>query len=134
MRSHLLWVLLVALLLPLSGCVADESSELEGDWYFVEDLVLDFERDGVIIGYVDDDEREGRWFVDDDGLLNVEWDDDSEAFAGVQFEVNGTWLFIYDSADDACGVLSRTSIDSSAWYDELEALTYPSFCPSEDEA
>ena len=134
MCKHFLYVLTVVLLLPLSGCVSEEPSELEGDWYFVEDLVLDFKRDGVIMGYVDDDEREGRWFVDDDGLLNVEWDDDSEAFASVQFEVNGTWLFIYDSADDACGVLSRTSIDSSVWYDELEALTYPSFCPSEDEA
>jgi len=98
--------MLVAMLMPLSGCVSEEPSELEGDWYF----------------------------VDDGGLLNAEWDDDSEAFADLQFEVNGTWLFIYDSADDACGVLSRTSIDSSVWYDELEALTYPSFCPSEDEA
>ncbi|MCH1410629.1 MAG: hypothetical protein L7U48_00935, partial [Candidatus Poseidoniaceae archaeon] len=94
MRSRLLCTLLVALLLPLSGCVSEESSQLEGDWYFAEDLVLDFKRDGVIIGYVDDDEREGRWSVDDDGMLNVEWDDDSEAFVDLQFEVNGTWLFI----------------------------------------
>ena len=39
MRSRLLCTLLVALLLPLSGCVSEEPSELMGDWYFVEDLV-----------------------------------------------------------------------------------------------
>ena len=60
MRKHLLCLLSVVLLLPLSGCVSQEPSELEGDWYFAEDLVLDFKRDGVIIGYVDDEEREGR--------------------------------------------------------------------------
>ena len=58
MRKHLLCVLTVVLLLPLSGCVSEEPSGLEGDWFFGENLVLDFKRDGVVISYDEDEERE----------------------------------------------------------------------------
>ena len=134
MRNQLLCVLTVVLLLPLSGCVSEEPSELEGDWFFGEDLVLDFKRDGVVISYAEDEEREGLWSIDGDGLLNLESDDDQLERGVLQFQVNGTWLFLYESGSTECVVLSKKSIENSVWYDELEALTYPSFCPSEAEA
>ena len=134
MEEHFLCVLTVVLLLPLSGCVSEEPSELEGDWFFGEDLLLDFKRDGVVMIYAEDEEREGRWFIDGDGMLNLESDDDPTVGGAAQFQVNGTWLFLYEPGSTECVVLSKKSIENSVWYDELEALTYPSFCPSEDEA
>ena len=44
-------------------CPCPDSSELEGDWFFGEDLLLDFKRDGVVMIYAEDEEREGRWFI-----------------------------------------------------------------------
>tara|TARA_B100001094_G_C18123681_1_gene768264 strand:- start:177 stop:611 length:435 start_codon:yes stop_codon:yes gene_type:complete len=128
MRSRYIFAILVVFLVPLTGCIENSEPEIVGDWYFGENLVLIFERDGTVIGNENEsNELNGNWQIND-GMLVVDWNDETVEGSGeVSFEVNGSWLF-FGSEDSDCVILSRVSVDNNSWYDEVESLTHPPFC------
>tara|TARA_B100001142_G_C13795021_1_gene446435 strand:+ start:73 stop:471 length:399 start_codon:yes stop_codon:yes gene_type:complete len=129
MRNDQIFVMLVLFLVPMTGCIENSEPEIVGDWYFGEKLEVIFERDGTVIGNVNEsNELNGNWQINDDGMLVLDWNDETvEALYEVSFEVNGTWLF-FGSEDSECVILSRVGVDNNSWYDEVEKLTRPSFC------
>ena len=116
----------------------DDETELVGEWYVEEGLVLEMKENGSI-EYKDMEMPVTlRWFDDDGDSFKIEMIQDGEGdIQTIKYKISNNVLFIQnpnDSDNGECDAWVRSSVADSEeeWEDAIDDANVPSWCDSID--